>query len=543
MERTSFYGLAGRKFQKEAAASQCPEAESSDGDESWSTLSVNALLAQFRAGKGVEESSVGDSDSDSMSTITVHTISTDTMMLSHPTYAGVGGILSFIGPQADEDSVSRPIRPGRKSQHQQESGVEVGILATPDGAPNVKMFFDTVENELAHVSFCYDTPPPDPHAIAKGFDTPPPDPHAIAKGFDEEKYRRNKKIRRWMGVGLLAVLTTVGIALPLVILGSDDGEADHDAPSTKPSQTAIDATRSRVASSLAPSPQPSLRRSALPSENPSVAPSSSSYPSNVPSTSPSTKPSSAPTSLQVYILDLLSAAAPDSLISMLDDFNSPQATAFEWLQLNTIRATQPDRIILQRFALATLYYSTSGDKWRRNDGWLTEENECLWYTRSLLSPCNSLGEYTHLNLPSNSLAGSLPGELALLAPSLQTISVPTNSLIGGIPTAIGQLSKLESLNLAANAITESIPSELGQLSNLLLFSLYETRVTGQVPAELANLTNLTELYIARTSLTGELPNGVCEDLPFLQQVWADCTVVTGCECCTTCCYDDFCDAV
>jgi hypothetical protein len=530
MERTSFYGLAGRKFQEEAAASQCPEAESSDGGDSWSTLSVNALLAQFRAGKGVEESSVGDSDSDSdsMSTITVHTISTDTMMLSHPTYAGVGGILSFIGPQADEDSVSRPIRPGRKSQ-QQESGVEVGMPVTPDGAPNVKMFFDTVENELAHVSFCDDTPPPDPHAIAKG--------------FDEETYRRNKKIWRWMGVGLLAVLIAVGIALPLIILGSDDEGVDDDAPPNERNQTASDTTQSRVAFSLAPSPQPSLRPSARSSENPSVTPSSGSNPFIAPSTSPSTTPSSTPISLQVYLLDLLSAAAPDSVIRMLDDFNSPQAAAFEWLQLNTIRAMQPDRIILQRFALATLYYSTSGDQWRRNDGWLTEENECLWYTRSLLSPCNSLGEYTHLNLPSNSLAGSLPGELALLAPSLQTISVATNSLIGGIPTAIGQLSKLEFLDLAANAITESIPSELGQLSNLLLFSLYETRVTGQVPAELANLTNLTELYIARTSLTGELPDGVCEDLPFLQQVWADCNVVTGCECCTACCYDDFCDAV
>ena len=122
------------------------------------------------------------------------------------------------------------------------------------------------------------------------------------------------------------------------------------------------------------------------------------------------------------------------------------------------------------------------------------------------------------------------------------MSVPTNSLIGAIPTVIGQLSKLESLDLAANAITESIPSELGQLSSLLLFTIYETRVTGQVPAELAYLKNLTELYIARTSLTGELPVGVCEDLPFLQQVWADC-IVTGSECCTACCYYNFCDAI
>jgi hypothetical protein len=539
MERTNFIGLAGRKFQEEAAASEWLESKSSEaGDESLSTISVNALLAQFRAGNGFEESSAAyDSDS-AVSAITTPHFSTDAILLSDPAYAGVGGILSFIGPQPDEDSVPRPIRPGRQQQNQppQESGIEVGIPATPGSS--VKMFFDTVESELADVSLCYDTPPPDPDAIAKG--------------FDEGNKRRNKRIRRWMGVGLLVVLAAVGIAIPVAVLGSDDGGADDSVPPIERSPTASgDIIQPAVASSLAPSPHPSLRPSespsmapsSRPSETPSMAPSSSSNPSSAPSSTPSTTPSSAPTSLQVYLLDLLSAAAPDSVTSILDDFNSPQAAAFEWLESNTILSTQSDRIILQRFALATLYYSTSGDQWGRNDGWLTEENECLWYTRSLLSPCNRFGEYTDLNLAFNNLEGSLPGELALLAQSLQKISVPTNSLIGVIPTAIGQLSKLESLDLAANAITGSLPSELGQLSNLLLFSVYETGVTGQVPAELANLTKLTELYIAYTSLAGGLPIGVCEDLPFLQQFWADCTDVTGCECCTACCYDDYCEAV
>jgi hypothetical protein len=54
-------------------------------------------------------------------------------------------------------------------------------------------------------------------------------------------------------------------------------------------------------------------------------------------------------------------------------------------------------IILQRFALATLYYSTSGDQWRCNDEWLIKRKRVPWYTRSLLSPCNSQGEYIHLN--------------------------------------------------------------------------------------------------------------------------------------------------
>jgi hypothetical protein len=522
MERSNFYGLAARRFQEEASASQWPEAKSSD--ESLSTLSVNAMLAQFRADNDIAD----DSDS-SVSAITALSISTDAILLSNPAYAGVGGILSFTGPQPDEDSEFRPTRPGRQQQQQkpQEFRAEVGIQSIPDGTAHVS--FDTVESELGEVSLCYENPPSDPHSVSKG--------------YHDGMKRRNKRIRQCAGMGLIAVLVSVGLAVSLLLLGGDDGGTDDNASSVeRPTTMSV-----IVQTTEAPSPQPSFRPSSRPSEipsmTPSMAPSSSFSPSSVPSTSPSSTPSSAPTSLQDYLLDLLRAAAPDSVVSILDDFNSPQAVAFEWLESNTIPSTQSDRIILQRFALATLYYSTEGDQWRRKDGWLTEENECSWYTLGLLSPCNNLGEYTDLNLPFNNLVGSLPPELALLAPTLQTISLPTNSLIGGIPTAIGQLSKLQSLDLAANAITGAIPSEVGQLSNLLVLSVYETQVTGQVPAELANLTQLTELYIAKTLLAGEFPVSVCEDLSFLQQVWADCTEVTECICCTACCYDDYCDAV
>lgn len=32
----------------------------------------------------------------------------------------------------------------------------------------------------------------------------------------------------------------------------------------------------------------------------------------------------------------------------------------------------------QRYALATLYYSTNGNSWKNNEGWLEPVDECTW---------------------------------------------------------------------------------------------------------------------------------------------------------------------
>ena len=37
-----------------------------------------------------------------------------------------------------------------------------------------------------------------------------------------------------------------------------------------------------------------------------------------------------------------------------------------------------DKDIAQRYGLITMYYSTKGDDWTDNAGWLGEQNECQW---------------------------------------------------------------------------------------------------------------------------------------------------------------------
>jgi len=143
-----------------------------------------------------------------------------------------------------------------------------------------------------------------------------------------------------------------------------------------------------------------------------------------------------------------------------------------------------DDDFLQRYALATLYYSAGGDGWAANDGWLTDASACKWFSSSGRWPCDDDGMIVELNLPSNGLVGSLPNE-------------------------IGILSQLRTITLSGN------------------FEL-----SGPIPNTLRNLPNLQRLLIEGTALTS-LPPEVC-DLPSLKDFWADCEEIGGCSCCDRC---------
>ena len=44
--------------------------------------------------------------------------------------------------------------------------------------------------------------------------------------------------------------------------------------------------------------------------------------------------------------------------------------------------------LLDRFVLAILYYSTKGDNWNTNDGWLSNDSVCSsWYMDDNFPPC------------------------------------------------------------------------------------------------------------------------------------------------------------
>jgi hypothetical protein len=99
--------------------------------------------------------------------------------------------------------------------------------------------------------------------------------------------------------------------------------------------------------------------------------------------------------------------------------STPQNKAVAWLADDTNLVTYSSETIIQRYALATLYYSTNGDSWDSNEFWLDSGEECgRWQTNSLYESawllCTDTGAASQLHLSYNNLRGTLPPEIGLL---------------------------------------------------------------------------------------------------------------------------------
>jgi len=114
--------------------------------------------------------------------------------------------------------------------------------------------------------------------------------------------------------------------------------------------------------------------------------------------------------------------------------STPKNDALYWLAANDNLGTYSDEKKIQRYGLATLYYSTNGERWRRSEGWLSNSDECEWYSSFVngllcsISPfkdfswckssCSDNGSVVQLSLYDNNLEGTIPEEVALLSNSL-----------------------------------------------------------------------------------------------------------------------------
>jgi hypothetical protein len=103
----------------------------------------------------------------------------------------------------------------------------------------------------------------------------------------------------------------------------------------------------------------------------------------------------------------------------LSNISSPQYAALEWLRSPVNAGFSSQQTLIQRYALASLYFSTAGDAWTTSSSWLTNTDECLWFTsESGGDVCDSNGNYININLRGNNVGGTLPLEVLLLADTL-----------------------------------------------------------------------------------------------------------------------------
>jgi hypothetical protein len=126
-------------------------------------------------------------------------------------------------------------------------------------------------------------------------------------------------------------------------------------------------------------------------------------------------PTSTPSPQEILkeLQSLLSSVSFDSGTA-LQTPSSPQNKALNWLANNNTNLEEyTDDQKIQRYALATLFYSTNGTSWDKKDEWMSDFDECRWYNNGS-SLCKS-GSVETLSLWGNNLVGTIPDELALLS--------------------------------------------------------------------------------------------------------------------------------
>lgn len=150
---------------------------------------------------------------------------------------------------------------------------------------------------------------------------------------------------------------------PSVLPTAFPSVAPSDVPSGIPSSKPL----------LAPSYVPSLGPSFVPSVSPTSVPSSD--PSIVPTAVPSLMPTK---SRETKIRERLVDAGVSSV--SLETNGSAQSLAFTFIvDLDGMQLAADAPLLVQRYSMVSLYYSTGGGSWSQSSKWLTYEHECTWF--------------------------------------------------------------------------------------------------------------------------------------------------------------------
>ncbi|KAL3935255.1 MAG: hypothetical protein SGBAC_009194 [Bacillariaceae sp.] len=226
--------------------------------------------------------------------------------------------------------------------------------------------------------------------------------------------------------------------------------------------------------------------------------------------------------------------------TMLQDVNSPQAVALQWLSEDSFQThtKAKDPFLVQRYSLAVIYHVTNGKDWKFSDGWLTKEGYCTWYGVQCLGSAEELvhhhgnGPIFELNLSSNNIKGNIPVELNALEDlffldlqdnqldgtlpeelggwsGLRLFSIAHNDMYGSIPvTLLTSSPDLHVLNAGHNGFTGTIPPELGAATKLREVRLEFNSLYGHIPDSVRHLDRLENLHLAGNKLGGSLPEGI-----------------------------------
>jgi len=214
---------------------------------------------------------------------------------------------------------------------------------------------------------------------------------------------------------------------------------------------------------------------------------------------------------QIYnrVLQITPASA---LSSGTSSYKTAQKNALEWIVYSDPAQVPPDDIMLiERYALTTIFYALGGTQWYADGNWLSHANVCTW----VRVQCEIRADrvvVTSLSLNNMNLSGGIPDELALGLPSLEELDLSRNNIRGLIPNSLAALQNLRKLNLSYTYIDGLIPSSLfgdAWRISLRVLHLNNCKLSGPLPDSLAELDSLEELHLHNNQLSGPIPFSLC----------------------------------
>lgn len=225
----------------------------------------------------------------------------------------------------------------------------------------------------------------------------------------------------------------------------------------------------------------------------------------------------APSSALLGPLSDSSAALIGLLISVVDDSEalldgkSPEFLSLVWLSKNVLLDSYSDERKIQRWVLGTLYFSLDGDRWGNKSRWMTDWDECRWWSRARQHPvCDVNGSYVSLDIGYNDAFGTIPTVLGLLT-DLERINLqggPKRFISGTIPVQLGRLSNMKEITLKQNELEGNIPSQIGRWNQLMMLDLSNNNLDGRFPFQFGFLRTLTTMDVRHNSLTGPIPTQI-----------------------------------
>lgn len=226
-------------------------------------------------------------------------------------------------------------------------------------------------------------------------------------------------------------------------------------------------------------------------------------------------------------------------LDVLENKNTAQYAALDWLANKDSGSTYSaadDVRVLQRYVLATLYYSTGGMNWDKQYNFLSEDHECEWFEEEKdwmfdMSPtihgikCGDGEDHwfdnlmdaiqgkenehiVEIRLDSNNLDGPLPSEVNALF-LLQGLYLGNNKLRSRLDPDTFDAPNLKEVELQNNEIFAKIPPQLP--ATLEKLDMHSNRLVGTIPEGIWSLQNLRYLNLGNNEdLTGSIGENVGE---------------------------------